>query len=159
MPFIRSVLAGTTVAAIAATTVIAGGHNQTPQDIAVKTRKAHMQLYAYNLGILGGMARGNMEYDAAKAQSAADDLLALTKLDQSGYWIEGTDSMSYDDTRLLPTLFDNMADAMTKGQAMSDAAMAMQAAAGSGLEGLQGAIGAVGGACGSCHKAYREPDS
>ena len=38
-----------------------------PMAAAVKARQAHMQLYAANLGVLGGMARGNMDYDAEAA--------------------------------------------------------------------------------------------
>ena len=40
---------------------------------------------------------------------------------------------------------------------MVDAATAMQAAAGTGLDGLKTAMGEVGGACGGCHKAFRVP--
>ena len=33
----------------------------------VVARQSHMQLYAHNLGILGGMAQGKMDYDADAA--------------------------------------------------------------------------------------------
>ena len=57
---LKSLLAATLITALAAPLAHAGGHGGNP---AVKARKAHMQLYAHNLGILGGMAKGEVEYD------------------------------------------------------------------------------------------------
>ncbi len=156
MSFKRNAIIGCAAAALAATAVFAGGHGGNP---AVKARKAHMQLYAHNLGILGAMAKGEAEYNADAAQGAADNLAALTMLNQASYWPAGTSTAELgEETRALPVGWENMDDAMAKGNAMAEAAMAMKAAAGS-LEGVQGAIGAVGGACGGCHKVYRQPDS
>ena len=124
---------------------------------AVEARKAHMDLYAFNLGLLGGMARGNIDYDADAASAAASNLATLTKLDQSRYWEPGTDSDTLVETRALPAIWENMADVGAKSAAMREAALAMQAAAGTDLASLQAAMGALGGACGDCHKAYRTP--
>jgi cytochrome c556 len=127
-------------------------------DPAVKARQAHMDLYSFNLGILGKMAKGEMEFDAAASQAAADNLVTLSQINQASYWVPDTDNMSTNNTRLLPALFDNIDDARAKGQALVEASTAMAAAAGT-LEGVQASIGAVGGACGACHKAYRAPES
>ncbi len=156
MSFMRNVILGLGAAAGAATMVVAGGHGGNP---AVKARKAHMQLYAHNLGILGAMAKGEAEYNADAAQAAADNLASLASFNQMSYWPEGTSNAELgDETRALPVGWTNMEDAMAKGNSMVEAVMAMQAAAGS-LEGVQGAIGAVGGACGDCHKVYRAPNN
>lgn len=125
---------------------------------AAMARKAHMNLYAHNLGILGKMAKGETAFDAAASQAAADNLASLSTLNQMTYWVPGSSDMDIGNTRALPALWDNIPDAIAKGEALAKAAMAMQAAAGS-LEGVQGNIGAVGGACGACHKAYRAPES
>ena len=50
---------------------------------AIKARKSVMQLYAHSLGILGAMAKGEAEYDAAQAAAAANNLKAVANLDQS----------------------------------------------------------------------------
>lgn len=126
---------------------------------AVAARKAQMKLYAFNLGALGEMAKGAVEYDADAATKAASSLVMLTKLDQSRMWPEGSDEMSIDGTRALPDLWSNMADAMAKGAALTEAAAAMETAAGTGLANLQAAMGPLGGACGACHKAYRAPEN
>jgi cytochrome c556 len=143
--------------AIAATAVFADGHAG-PYDGQIKARKALMQLYGHNMGILGGMARGKMEYDADAASAAAGNLAALATINQMSMWPAGSDSFDNDNTRALPDICENFADVGAKGAAFSDAAIAMAAAAGNGLESLQAAMGPLGGSCGSCHKAYRKPE-
>ncbi|WP_299694931.1 cytochrome c [uncultured Tateyamaria sp.] len=152
----KGVILGLVGAVVAGTIAIAGGHSGNP---AVKARKAHMQLYAHNLGILGSMAKGEAEYDADQAVAAADNLVALATMKQMSYWPAGTSTEDLgEETRTLPVAWDpaNWDDLMAKSAALADSAAAMQTAAGS-LEGVQASIGALGGACGACHKVYRQP--
>lgn len=153
---LRSLTAAALALGLGATSVIAASHT-TPEGQAVAARKAHMQLYAHNLGILGGMARGNMDYDADAAAAAASNLAKLATMDQRTYWLPGTDSGSMENSRLKPELFDNVDKAIEINMNLAQGAEALAAVAGNGLEALQGAIGPVGGACGECHKAFREP--
>ena len=124
----------------------------------VKARQAHMQLYAHNVGILGGMARERTEYEAKAASAAAANLAALSKLDQMTYWTPGTDSDSLVGTRALPAIWENTPDVLEKAAALTSAAEALAATAGQGLGAVQEGMGAVGGACRACHKAYQLPD-
>ena len=126
-------------------------------EAAVKARKAQMTLYAFNLGLLGGMAKGKIDYDAEKAQAAASGIAAVASLDASRMWLPGTDNTAIENTRALPAIWADGSDVGVKAQEFSAAVAAMDAAAGQGLEALQGAMGGLGGACGSCHKAYRAP--
>ncbi|MQQ07204.1 cytochrome c [Epibacterium sp. SM1979] len=128
-------------------------------EAAVKARQAQMTLYAFNLGLLGDMAKGKVEYDAQKAQAAASGLTALTKLDGSRMWLPGTDNESLENTRALPAIWAEGSDVGEKSKALKAAVAAMDEAAGQGLEPLKAAIGGLGGACGACHKAYRAPKS
>ncbi len=128
-----------------------------PADSAVKARKAHMQLFAFNIGMLGGMAQDRIPYDAGMATAAAGNLVALASLDQGGYWLPGTDSDSREDSRALAALWENIPDVIAKGAALGEAAAAMQVAAAVDLASLKGAMGPLGGACGACHEAYRKP--
>ncbi len=138
-------------------TAIADSHAGLPP--AVKARQAHMQLYAHNLGILGGMARGNAEYSAEAASAAASNLAALSQLDQMTYWAPGTDSDTVEGSKALPALWENIPDAVSKGQALATAAVALSETAGNGLEAVQAGLGPVGRACGSCHEAYQLSDN
>ena len=156
MALSRHVILGLGAMAIATTAVFAGSHGASPEQKAVKARQAHMQLYSYNLGILGAMAKGEMPYSADAAAGAAGDLAAMSMLSQASYWLPGTNSTDIEGSNALAAAWEMYPDIATKGQALATAAMAMKEAAGS-VEGIQGAIGAVGGACGACHKAYRKP--
>ncbi|MFY0680022.1 MAG: cytochrome c [Thalassovita sp.] len=124
---------------------------------AIKARQAQMTLYGHNLGILGAMAKGTIEYDAASASNAAASLAAVAKMDASKLWLPGSDNASVEGTRALPAIWQDGSDVGAKAMAMIAGAEAMEAAAGSGLDALRGAMPGVGGACGACHKAYRGP--
>lgn len=136
---------------------IAESHMDKALEDAKDAREAHMELYSFNLSLLGDMAKGTVAYDAGAAGMAASNIAALAAMDQARYWIEGTDEMSIDDTRAKPEIWENMNDFKAKEAALMDAAKAMEGAAGQSLEALQGAMGPLGGACGACHKAYRAP--
>ncbi|MBL4768620.1 MAG: cytochrome c [Rhodobacteraceae bacterium] len=125
-------------------------------DRAIKARQSLMQLYAFNIGGLGAMAKGTVPYDAETAGAYAANLVSLSSLNQTGLWPQGSDVGSYPDTAALPEIWSMYPDIMTKAKGLTDAATAMNAAAGTDLASLQGAMGQLGGACGACHKAYRQ---
>jgi len=126
-------------------------------DAAIGARKAQFQLFAFNLGVLGGMAQGRMDYDAEAAQQAADHLFHLTRSNNLAMWPEGSDNASVENTRALPAIWENLEDFAQRYGALQTGAEAMQAAAGTDLASLQGALGGLGGACGACHDSYRAP--
>lgn len=151
-------LSGLALSATLATGALAESHVDPAIAASVKARQAQMTLYAFNISLLGGMAKGAIPYDGEAASKAAGNLAALTKLDQSRIWPKGSDNGALGDaTRALPALWAADSTAMTKGMELAAAADAMNAAAGAGLDELRAAMGALGGACGSCHKAYRQP--
>lgn len=141
------------VAAVAAVSGIATAQGMDPLAAAVNARHSHMFLYQFNLMTLGGMAQGAIPYDAETASAAANNLVALSALDQSAYWLPGTAAGEIDGSRALPAIWENMEDAAAKGQALNAAAVAM--AATTDLAGLQAAMGPLGAACGACHESYR----
>ncbi len=151
-------LIGALAVSAMATSLVADGHaDDKAKQGAVKARKAQMTLYSFNLGVLGAMAKGAVDYDAASAQAAADNLAALASLSQAGFWLPGTDSDSMEGTRALPAIWSADSKAGAIGGEFAAAAMAMKAAAGTDLASLQAAMGAVGKTCGACHEDYRKP--
>lgn len=152
-------LTSLSLAALIAATLAAPAIAQDDKNPAIKARTAVMQLYGFSLGTLGAMAKGQVDYDADAATKAANNLVALTQLDQSAMWPQGSDSDSDANSRALPAIWANFPDVGAKGKALADAAVTMQSSAGQGLEALQGAMGGLGGACSACHKAYRKPKS
>lgn len=160
MKFTILSVSGVLAAAVFATTAIGDGHADKALAAAVKARKAQMSLYAFNLGLLGGMAKGEIEYDADAATAAASNLASLSQLDQSRLWPMGSDNVSLgkDVTEALPAIWESGSTAGEKGMALATAAVALESAAGGGLDSLRGAMGAVGKSCGGCHESYRQKD-
>ncbi|WP_425091378.1 c-type cytochrome [Tropicimonas sp. S265A] len=149
------------VLAIAVSTAVAASAGAAFADEALenalKARKGQFQLLAFNVGVLGGMARGNAEYDAAQAQVAAENIQAIAALNQAAFWPEGSDSMSIDGTRAMPVIWDNFDDFASKWQAVAAAAEGLPAAVGAGVAGIGPALGPIGGTCKDCHDTYRAP--
>lgn len=153
MPSYR-ILVTTALLAATASVSFAGGHDGNP---AVKARQAHMQLYSHNLGILGAMAKGEMDYDADAAMGAANNLAALSTLNQSTYWPQGTSNAELGDaTRALPAIWESGSRAGEIAGELAEATAALAAVAGDGQEALGPALGPVGSACGECHKLHRQ---
>lgn len=152
----KTTVLAASAAALLATFVAAQGMD--PLQAAVKARQSQMFLFQFNLMTLGGMAQGNIPYDAAAATAAANNLVALSSVDQTAYWLPGTAMGEIADTDAKPELFQNMDDVVAKVGALHDASVAMAAVAGTDLASLQGAMQALGGACGACHQAYRAQD-
>lgn len=125
---------------------------------AITARQSLMNLFAFNIGQLGAMAKGEMAYDAETASIAAGNLALLSSIKAGPMFPPGSDNATTDKTRALPALWQNLPDVGVKLGAVNQAATAMEAAAGNGLPALQAAIGPLGKACGACHKAYRAPE-
>ena len=92
-------MVGTLGVVALAGTAMGGSHADKAVAAAMKARDAQMDLYAFNLGLLGDMAKGAVPYDADAAQAAANNLLTISRIDQSFHWPEGTDNMALDGTR------------------------------------------------------------
>jgi cytochrome c556 len=149
-----------TLFSLTALAAMGAGIAATAQDLPapVEARQGQFQLMALNIGVLGNMARGNTEYDAEAAQIAADNLVALSRLDQSFHWPEGTDNFALDGTRALPAIWENLPDVGSKWQAFGAAAEGLAGEAGNGLDAMRAALGPVGASCGDCHDNYRQSE-
>jgi len=124
----------------------------------LKARQGQFRIMALNLGILGGMAQGKIAYDAEAAQRAADTLVAVSQIDPTPLWPEGSDNMSIDGTRAMPSIWDKHDDFLAKWGAFGTAAAEMQTVAATGQEALGPMMGKVGGSCKACHDSHREPN-
>ena len=155
----KHVLSASVIAAVVtAGSAFGDAHADKAALAAVKARQAQMTLYSFNLGLLGGMAKGEIDYDAASAQGAAANLAALSKMDQSRFWVPGSDSDTLGDaSRALQAIWSADSTARAKGMSLAEAAGALEMVAGNGLDALRGAMGPVGQSCGACHDAYRKP--
>lgn len=146
------------VVAAAATMGLGVALADQPFSSELGARQGQFKLLAFNVGPIVAMAQGNMEYDAATAQLAADNIVALTSLDQSRLWPEGSGNDSIDNTRALPSIWADSEDFAAKFADLRSAALSMQEAAGTDLAALRGQLRALGGSCSACHEDYRQPE-
>ncbi|WP_322865899.1 c-type cytochrome [Aquicoccus sp. G2-2] len=151
-------LSGLILAGSVASTAISQEQIDKNLQSAITARESLMHLFAFNVGLLGAMAKGEVPYDAAAAEKAATDIVLLSKHDQSRLWPKGSDNFALGEkaTRAKPDIWDKPDEFATKYQALVDGAAAMETAAGGGLDSLKGGMAALGGSCGGCHKAFRQ---
>ena len=151
------------VAAMVAAGVMAGAGvavSGEAEDKAIKARQAVMQLYSFNLGKLGAMVKGEMDYDAAQAKLAADNLVKAASIGQDAMWPEGTakeDAGMEGKTWAKKAAWDTYPAVAKKHEALQAAAAKMADAAGGGVDAIKAAIGSVGGSCKGCHEDFRAP--
>lgn len=144
--------------AVSATAIAGEGF---PYEKEIKARQAFMQVYAYNLGLLGAMAKEKSPYDAKIAMAAANNLLAASKMDNSTMWPKGSDAesegLNKKLTRAKPDIWTTYPKVKEKGEALQKALSEMAAVAGNGLAAVKANMGAVGKGCKGCHKPFRIP--
>ncbi|MEQ8665108.1 MAG: cytochrome c [Rhodospirillales bacterium] len=130
-----------------------------PLEGVVKARQGYFQLVLLNAGTLFGMAKGDVAYDADKAQTAADNLVLLSSMDTSALWAAGTSKEEMPGkTRALKAIWDTWPAVTEKVAAFKKATADMADFAGAGVEGIQANAGALGGACKGCHDDFRAKD-
>ena len=124
----------------------------------VKARKAVMQVYSFNLGTLGKMAKGKIPYDAKLAQNSADNLNAAANMKNSAMWPRGSDRNALGDrTRAKPEAWTDYPKVAAQSKALKKAAAKMASVAGNGLDAVKANMKSIGQSCKGCHKISRGP--
>lgn len=144
---------------LAATVCLAGAATVQAQDFEneLKARQGQFRIMALNLGVLGGMARGNVDYDAETAGLAAENLVAISGLHQGAMWPSGSGTAAIEGTRALPVIWEDNAGFLSAWEDFGTAAEGVLAVAADGQAALGPAVGALGATCGACHDTYRQP--
>lgn len=117
-------------------------------DADVIARQALMKTFGGAAKTLGGMAGGEVPFDAAAAEAAKAVLVAGAAAIPAKFEKNAVDP----GTEAKPEIWTNWDDFLVKAKGLGDAAAALDAAS---VEGVQASMGAVGGACKACHKEYR----
>lgn len=132
-------------AAMVAGLAIAEG---TATDPVVIAHKDLMKTFGGAAKTLGGMAGGDVAFDAAAAEAAKAALVDGAAKIATVFEQAGSDPAS----EAKPEIWTNWDDFVAKAKALGDAATALDA---SKVEGVQAGMGGIGGACKACHTAYR----
>ncbi len=117
-------------------------------DPSVIARKDLMKSFGGAAKALGGMAGGEVAFDAAAAEAAKAALVAGAAEIAAKFETNATDPAS----ESKPEVWTNWDDFVAKGKALGDAAGALDVAS---LDGIKAGMGAIGGACKDCHMTYR----
>ena len=129
-----------TAIAFCATSFVTASADDFPFKNQIQARQAFMKVYAFNLGLLGAMAKGKADYDAKLASAAANNLLAAAKMNNSAMWPAGSDVNAEGlkgKTRAKPEAWSRYPEVGEKHQALTNALTAMAAEAGNGLNAVQ----------------------
>ncbi len=138
------------------TSFVGGAVAEDANEKAIKARKAVMQIYSFNLGQLGAMAKGEMDYNAELASILANDLLATATMDNRAMWPQGSGDDAYPGkTRALPALWATFPTVLEKQTALREATAKLAAEAGNGVDGIKANMGGVGNGCKGCHEEFR----
>ncbi|KIN60959.1 Cytochrome c-554 [Sulfitobacter noctilucae] len=124
-------------------------------DPAVAARHHQMQMIGYHTGILGAIAKGEMDYDAAMVSAAAQNLASLATMERATLWIEGTEQGTTAGSRAKAEIWSDPNGFAQSFQALADAATALTDASDAAAVGA--GMGDLGGACKACHEKYRGP--
>lgn len=138
---------------------ILGGNAAIAQEYKnqLKARQGIMWTIALNLGTLGAMAKGEMEYDAEKATEAGESIHAMSMVHLTTLFPEGSDGGMLEGTTAKDTIFSDTAGFEEKWAALGTAAEKAAAEAGNGQDALGPVMAALGGTCKACHETYRIP--
>ena len=124
---------------------------------AIKARQGQMQLRAFNVGPLFGMAKGKIDYDAVLAAKLAGNLKLMLDLDNGRAWAQGSDIDSYKGkTTALPKIWTTYPEIADYGKKYITAVNDLAAVAGNGVDALKSKMGALGKSCKGCHDEFRE---
>jgi len=147
--------------ALGVTTPITFAQDEVPFQNQIEARQSFMNIYRFNIGILGAMAKGELPYDAEQASAAANNLLAASKMSNGAMWPAGSDMNSEGlagVTWAKPDIWTNFPEVGEKSNALTEALESMAAEVGDGLGALRSNMGAVGDGCKGCHEPFRAPE-
>lgn len=117
-------------------------------DPDVIARQALMKSIGGATKTLGGMAGGDVAFDAAAADAAKAILVAAAADIPAKFEKNAADPGS----EAKPEVWTNWADFLVKAKALGDASAALDATS---VEGVQAGMAGIGGSCKACHTANR----
>lgn len=117
-------------------------------DPDAKARQDLMDSNGMNTGILGDMAGGKAEFDAAKAEAAKAAIIENAGKIPEAFKGQGTDAES----KAKPEVWANWDEFLEYGAKLGAAATALDATS---LEGVQAGMAGLGGSCKECHTEFK----
>lgn len=122
---------------------------------ATELRQSIFKLLGSNMGPLGGMAKGKIEFDAATIEKNAQRINQLSLMIDD---YTRTDTSKFNvKTEALNKVWQQRAEFEKRIMALTDASASLEKIALSGDESnIKQAIGKVGQSCGGCHDNFKK---
>lgn len=117
-------------------------------DPIVHARQTLMDGNGAAMGVLGAMAKGEREFDAAAAEVAKQGLIAHAV----EIPVKFTENASDPESKAKPEIWTNWDEFVKYAAALGTAAAALDA---SSLDGVKAGLGGIGGACKDCHTEFK----
>ena len=131
--------------------------DQKQAERAVETRQSVLHLMGWNMAPLGAMARGRIDFDAARVKTNAARLQALTEMMTDAFTADTRGNEV--STEALDLIWEQPDEFAAKIDAVIEASNRLVDAAATGDQGaMSKAIGNLGSSCGSCHDDFRVDD-
>ena len=118
------------------------------ENSAVQKRMNVMKEIKGAMGVLGGMAKGAIAFDAAAATAAQNTLIEQSGMVAVSFEANETDPKS----EALPSIWENWDTFVEMADDLTFAAEGLDP---SSLDGIRGGLGNIGASCGACHKKFR----
>ena len=136
------------ITSIAIALTAAAIHAHTVENPAVQKRMDVMKEIKGTMGVLGGMAKGAIAFDAAAAGAAQNTLIEQSGIVAATFEANETDPKS----EALPSIWENWDTFVDMADDLTFAAEGLDA---SSLDGVRSGLGNIGASCGACHKKFR----
>jgi cytochrome c556 len=117
-------------------------------DPTVKAWQELMDTQGGSMKVLGGMAGGEVPFDAAAAEAAKAALVASSADIAAKFGTQATDPAS----KAKPEIWTSWDDFLGDAKELNEAATALDATT---LDGVKAGLGAVGAVCKDCHSEYK----
>lgn len=124
-------------------------HDDVKNPVVLERMKT-MEAIGAGMKTLVGMAKGEIAFDAAKADAAVAAIAEHGAMAPAKFEANETDPA----TEALPAIWENWDDFVKKNEDMVMAAKSVGAIADQGA--LGAALGQIGGTCKACHRDYRK---
>ncbi|TCP61976.1 cytochrome c556 [Rhodovulum bhavnagarense] len=125
----------------------------------VEARRGYYKMLGANMAGLSAMAKGDVEYDGARAETLAGNLKIMTQYNIGHLYAPGTSNADMPGkTRALPAIWEDQAGVGEKGMAYVQAVNELNEVAGLDKAEMGKALQKVGGTCKGCHDDYRAKD-
>jgi cytochrome c556 len=128
------------------------GDEASMEEQAFTVRDSIFHVIGWNMGLMGGMAKGEIPSDDAAFVEAANNIVVLSKMIGTGF----IPNSIIDGSIAKPEIWEDMDDFMDKAAALTAKAEEVAAAAASGGVAAGGVmLKDLGQTCGGCHREYK----